>query len=94
MKYSVGDKVIIVSKPPKRNWNPLMNKYCGTEMTIRKLDRSDYDGVAGYRMEEDYGESRGKGWFWDNSMIECLAEIRKEEDIAINKEEILNILSN
>lgn len=51
-KYNVGDKVRIVSERGA-NWNSkgLMDKHCGTVMTICVTNAYDCEGL--YRMEED-----------------------------------------
>lgn len=67
-KYNVGDKVRIISKRGSQ-WNPkgLMDKYCGTVMTIRDNHKFGSDGL--YAMEEDKHENGGGGWCWDDSDI-------------------------
>lgn len=63
MKYKKGDRVRIVSKPPKGlNWASEMNVYLGRVMTIKNIL------TRGYKMVEDKGE-----WFWGNGMIAGLA---------------------
>ncbi len=63
MKYKVGDRVRIVSKPPEGlNWVSEMNVYLGRVMTIKNVL------TRGYKMVEDKGE-----WFWGNGMIAGLA---------------------
>ena len=63
MKYKVGDRVRIVSEPPKGlNWASEMNVYLGRVMTIKNVL------IRGYKMVEDKGE-----WFWNDSMIVGLA---------------------
>lgn len=57
MKYKVGDRVRIVSGPPKG-----LNKYLGKVMTIKKVLTDNY------KMVEDKG-----GWFWYDSVIAGLA---------------------
>lgn len=57
MKYKVGDRVRIVSGPPKG-----LNKYLGKVMTIKNVL------TRNYKMVEDKG-----GWFWDDSVIAGLA---------------------
>ena len=68
-KYKIGDKVRIVSKAPSEHWNPLMNKWLGRVMTIRK-DEADTvtEEHFGYKMEEDKSEGL-YGWFWWDDMI-------------------------
>ena len=86
-----GDRVLIVS-----NWDNshdfnhagLMDKYLGTVMTIRERTPAGH-----YRMEEDLGEfEEGKGWFWNESMFECL--VNQEEDFGINDCEMEGSLSD
>ena len=63
----VGDKVRIISKEennPEQNWNPAMEQYLGTVMTVKKIDGSCC------RMEEDGGE-----WWWNDYRI---AEVIEE----------------
>lgn len=68
-KYKVGDKVRIVSKAPSEHWNPLMNKWLGRVMTIRKDEANIVTGEHfGYKMEEDKRESL-YGWYWWDDMI-------------------------
>lgn len=63
MKYKKGDRVRIVSEPPKGlNWASEMNVYLGRVMTIKNVL------TRGYKMVEDKGE-----WFWGNGMIAGLA---------------------
>ena len=75
MKYKIGDKVRIVSKRPQRCWNPYMDKWLGKVMTIREHALTS---LTSYRMEEDYGEYAGYGWFWYDDMISGLAEPTRE----------------
>lgn len=63
MKYKVGDRVRIVSRPPKGlNWASEMNVYLGRVMTIKNVL------TRGYKMVEDKGE-----WFWGDGMLSGLA---------------------
>ena len=66
--YNVGEKVRIISKRGSC-WNPkgLMDKYCGTVMTIRDNHKWGSDGL--YAMEEDRHENGGSGWCWNDSDI-------------------------
>lgn len=57
MRYKVGNRVRIVSGPPKG-----LNKYLGKVMTIKKVLTDNY------KMVEDKG-----GWFWYDSVIAGLA---------------------
>lgn len=74
-KYRVGDKVRIVSKRPRDNWNLDMDKYLGKTMTIIKSGIND-EGVY-YCMEEDRGDFFSH-WFWYEDMIVGLAEPERE----------------
>ena len=67
-KYKVGDKVRIVRKRPRDNWNLAMDEYLGKTMTIIKSGIND-EGVY-YYMEED-GRIH---WYWYEDMISGLAE--------------------
>ena len=72
-KYKVGDKVRIVDhRTDHMNNFGGMDKWLGKVMTIRDLSS------PGYWMREDYGESYGYGWLWDDDMISGLAEPRRE----------------
>ena len=72
-KYKIGDKVRIVSKAPSEHWNPLMNKWLGRAMTIRKDESDIVTGEHfGYKMEEDKLEGL-YGWYWWDDMIAGLA---------------------
>ena len=63
MKYEIGDRVRIVSKPPEGlNWVSEMNVYLGRVMTIKNVL------TRGYKMVEDKGE-----WFWGDGMLSGLA---------------------
>lgn len=63
MKYKKGDRLRIVSEPPKGlNWASEMNVYLGRVMTIKNVL------TRGYKMVEDKGE-----WLWGNGMIAGLA---------------------
>lgn len=69
-KYKVGDRVRIVSwRTECMNQSGTMDKYLGTVMTVAKVE--DY---GGYNMEEDSDENSGLGWFWNDEMIESLAD--------------------
>lgn len=77
-KYKVGDKVRIVSEATSEHWNPLMNKWLGRVMTIRKDEADIVTGEHfGYKMEEDQIE-RICGWYWWDDMIAGLAEPERE----------------
>jgi hypothetical protein len=73
MKYKVGDKVRIVSKPVPDDsrgvddhyWSSEMDNYCWKIMTITNIDFSD----SFYDMKEDEWE-----WAWSDNMIEWLAK--------------------
>ena len=73
MKYKVGDKVIIISKPKPDThlffWNQQMNKWCGKRMTIEKIEH-DY-----YIMKEDAGDGCNPDghWHWYDSFIDHAA---------------------
>ena len=71
-KYKVGDKVRIVRKRPRDNWNLAMDEYLGKTMTIIKSGIND-EGVY-YYMEED-GRVH---WYWYDDMISGLAEPERE----------------
>lgn len=71
--YKIGDKVRIVSKAPSEHWNPLMDKWLGRVMTIRKDEAETVTGKHfGYKMEEDLSEGL-YGWYWWDDMIAGLA---------------------
>ena len=72
-KYKVGDKVRIVDhRTGRMNILGEMDKWLGKVMTIRER------ALTGYWMEEDCGENHGRGWLWDDSMIDGLAEPERE----------------
>ena len=72
-KYKVGDKVRIVDhRTGRMNILGEMDKWLGKVMTIRERF------LTGYWMEEDCGENHGRGWLWDDSMIDGLAEPERE----------------
>ena len=71
----VGDKVRIVSKRPRRCWNPYMDKHLGKTMTIIKSG-INAEGVY-YCMEEDRDDFLGH-WCWYEDMIAGLAEPERE----------------
>lgn len=66
MKYSVGDKVRIVSSKGREHWNDVgeMDKWLGKTVTISVVVVG-----GGYKMLEDSGEHEGHGWLWNDSMI-------------------------
>lgn len=70
-KYKVGDKVRIVSKRPREHWNPEMDKYLGTTMTI--IESGISHAEVYYNMEED-GDDPYRYWYWYENMIAGLAE--------------------
>lgn len=73
MTYKVGDKVRIVDhRTGRMNILGEMDKWLGKVMTIRERY------LTGYWMEEDCGENHGRGWLWDDSMIDGLAEPKRE----------------
>lgn len=67
-KYKVGDKVRIVRKRPRDNWNLAMDEYLGKTMTIIESGIND-EGVYYYMQEE--GRIH---WYWYEDMISGLAE--------------------
>ena len=74
-KYKVGDKVRIVSKRPREHWNPEMDKYLGTTMTI--IESGISHAEVYYNMEED-GDDPYRYWYWYENMIAGLAEPERE----------------
>ena len=73
MKYKVGDKVRIATKkliPEYWNDEGEMDKWMGKTMTIKEICLS----TLAYRMLEDEKENVGRGWLWDDNMIESLAD--------------------
>lgn len=80
MAYKVGDKVWIVSKRPKKNWSPYMDKYLGKTMTIIKSGINN-SGVY-YYMEEDRNDFLGH-WCWYEDMISGLAESDREYTVEL-----------
>lgn len=73
MTYKVGDKVRIVDhRTGRMNILGEMDKWLGKVMTIRERY------LTGYLMEEDCGENHRRGWLWDDSMIDGLAEPERE----------------
>lgn len=78
MKYNIGDKVVIIDERRfEMNDSGKMDKYLGDTLTIRHIT-----DMGLYKMEEDYGENNGKGWFWGDRMIdhEKTAELHSKED--------------
>ena len=81
MKYSIGDRVRIVSEAPISPWwndSGKMDKWLGQVMTIRDED----DGV--YKMVEDEFDTNCNflpGWDWYENMIEGLANEEPEEPL-------------
>lgn len=71
-KYKVGDKVRIVRKRPRDNWNLAMDEYLGKTMTIIESGIND-EGVYYYMQEE--GRIH---WYWYEDMISGLAEPERE----------------
>lgn len=71
-KYKVGDKVRIVSKRPRDNWNLAMDEYLGKTMTIIESGIND-EGVYYYMQEA--GRIH---WYWYEDMISGLAEPERE----------------
>ena len=72
-KYKVGDKVRIVDhRTGRMNILGEMDKWLGKVMTIRERF------LTVYWMEEDCGENHRRGWLWDDSMIDGLAEPERE----------------
>ena len=74
MKYKVGDKVVIVSKPPKETpsgigWAGEMNKWCGKIMTVERVELNHYI------MEEDAGDGCNFDghWHWCDEFIDHAA---------------------
>jgi len=69
MKYKVGDRVKIVSKKEGWSWNVdgFMDKWLGKILTIKEIDNNIY------KMKEDCNENAFRGWLWNESMIEGLA---------------------
>lgn len=76
-KYKVGDKVRIVRKRPRDNWNLAMDEYLGKTMTIIESGIND-EGVY-YYMEED-GRVH---WYWYEDMISGLAEPEREYTVGL-----------
>lgn len=71
-KLKPGDKVRIVKKRVAgMNMDGEMDKWLGTVMTVRKML------VGGVQMEEDKGERKDRGWFWNRQMIEY--KVRRED---------------
>lgn len=68
----VGDVVRIVSGWPlngRQNHSGLMDKYLGTEMTVREI--SQFKDMV--YMAEDVGDiHHPSGWTWFPEMIECV----------------------
>ena len=71
MKYKVGDKVVIISKPNTDLlfWNQRMNKWCGKRMTIEKIKHGYYI------MKEDAGDGLNDDghWHWYDDFIDHAA---------------------
>lgn len=66
MKYKPGDKVLIVSEwngHTEENPEGRMDKYLGTVMTVRSVER-DY-----YKMWEDRSDFKRDGWAWNRYCI-------------------------
>lgn len=71
-KLKPGDKVRIVKKRVAgMNIAGEMDKWLGTVMTVRKVL------VGDVQMEEDKGERKDRGWFWNRQMIEY--KVRRED---------------
>lgn len=71
-KYKIGDRVRIVNEWTKGcHANPIMDKYRGTVMTIRNIEKTLY-GKTCYRMKEDVSEHID-GWYWHEPAIAGLA---------------------
>lgn len=71
-KLKPGDKVRIVKKRVAgMNMAGEMDKWLGTVMTVRKVL------VGDVQMEEDKGERKDRGWFWNRQMIEY--KVRRED---------------
>ena len=81
-KYTVGDKVRIVSTPRLAHWNVVMNKWLGETMTITSVDVNS-KGEIFYRMAEDRGDFYGCGWCWYEDMISGLAESDREYTVEL-----------
>ncbi|MBQ9613051.1 MAG: hypothetical protein IJV14_10765 [Lachnospiraceae bacterium] len=60
------------------NEEGLMDHWQDQTMTIRAIDVS-YGGPW-YRMVEDGEENGGEGWYWKDSMIDCLEEQESDFD--------------
>ena len=74
-----GDRVLIRCSGGTTNWNVKMGKYCGSVMTVRKVDTYEYC----YKMEEDiddFLDNVEPGWNWYRDAIEGLV-ISEYEDI-------------
>lgn len=79
-KYKVGDKVRIVGyRTFHMNSFGEMDKWLGKVMTVRGIER----GLHGYWMVEDFGENKGRGWLWVDSMIAGLAEPEREYTVEL-----------
>lgn len=71
-KYKIGDRVRIVNKWTEGcHANPIMDKYRGTVMTIRNIEKT-LKGKTCYRMKEDVSEHID-GWYWHEPAIAGLA---------------------
>ena len=76
-KYKCGDRVRIVRKRPRDNWNLAMDEYLGKTMTIIKSGINDEEVY--YYMEED-GRVH---WYWYEDMISGLAEPEREYTVGL-----------
>ncbi len=82
-KYKVGDKVRIVSawgKGSIHNTQGKMDHWLGKIMTIR-IAESGY-----YHMQEDWKESSGCGWAWNEAMIAGLVESKSSTETKSSKD--------
>lgn len=71
MSLAPGTVVRIVSTPPAYNWNPRMNRYLGTLMTIKGYHYTDC-----YMMKEDQGTpGRSTGWGWTPNMFSVIKDL-------------------
>lgn len=83
MKYSVGDRVRIISKwgiGCHQNEDGEMDKWLGKVMTIREVDEEE----EYYRMEEDVEELYGNGWHWYEPSIAELVEKKEPKEFEKN----------